>query len=44
LSTIHIPAALRELVVRQAGNRCGYRLTNEKVVGSPMEIDHLIST
>ena len=29
-------------MVRQAGNRCGYCLTDEEVVGSPMEIDHLI--
>lgn len=42
MSTTHVPAALRELVARQAGHRCGYCLTAEEVVGSAMEIDHLI--
>lgn len=33
---------LRELVARQASHRCGYCLTAEEVVGSPLEIDHLM--
>ncbi len=42
MSSTTVPAALRELVARQAGHRCGYCLTAEEVVGSAMEIDHLI--
>ncbi|MGH2409597.1 MAG: HNH endonuclease [Chloroflexota bacterium] len=42
MSTTHVPAALRELVAFQAGHRCGYCLTAEQVIGTPMEIDHLI--
>lgn len=33
---------LRERVSRQAGYRCGYCLTTEAVVGTPMELDHLL--
>jgi HNH endonuclease len=42
VSTTHVPAILRELVARQANHHCGYCLTAEEVVGTPMEIDHLI--
>lgn len=42
MSATYIPAVLRELVAQQAGRRCGYCLTAEEVVGSPMEIDHLV--
>lgn len=42
MSTARIPAALRELVAGQAAHRCGYCHTAEEIVGSPMEIDHLI--
>lgn len=38
----YIPRQLRELVSRQARYRCGYCLTQERVVGTPMEIDHII--
>jgi len=42
MSVTRVPAALRELVAFQAGHRCGYCLTAEHVIGTPMEIDHLI--
>ena len=42
MSTTRVPAALRARVTRQARHRCGYCLTAEQVVGSPMEIDHLV--
>ena len=42
MSDTHIPKALREKVTAQARRRCGYCLTQEAVVGAPMEIDHLI--
>jgi 5-methylcytosine-specific restriction endonuclease McrA len=38
----HIPKALRERITRQAKHRCGYCLTSEHIVGTPMEIDHII--
>lgn len=37
----YIPKALRDLITEQAGRRCGYCLTQEAIVGAPMEIDHL---
>ena len=42
MSEAYIPKALREKVSSQAQRRCGYCLTTEAVVGTPMEIDHLI--
>ena len=42
MSTTYIPRALRERVAQQARYRCGYCLTQEAVVGTPMEIDHII--
>jgi hypothetical protein len=42
MSHSYIPKALREQVTAQARRRCGYWLTQETIVGSPMEIDHLI--
>jgi HNH endonuclease len=42
MSDAYIPKALRERVAAQAHHRCGYRLTSEAIVGTPMEIDHLI--
>ena len=42
MSDIYIPKALREKVAAQAHHRCGYCLTAEAIVGTPMEIDHLI--
>ncbi len=42
MSETRIPRELRERVAAQAGYRCGYCLTAEAVVGTPMEFDHLI--
>jgi hypothetical protein len=42
MSRTRIPAWLRERVAKTARYRCGYCLSCEAVVGSPMEIDHLI--
>lgn len=38
----YIPVALRRRVANQARARCGYCLTQEMVIGRPMEFDHLI--
>ncbi len=42
MSKTYIPKALRDLITTQGQRRCGYCLTQEAVVGTPMEIDHLI--
>jgi len=42
MSRFYIPKALRERVAAQARHRCGYCLTSEAIVGTPMEIDHII--
>jgi 5-methylcytosine-specific restriction endonuclease McrA len=42
MSTTSIPKELRQRVAAQANYRCGYCLTSEAIVGTPMEIDHLI--
>jgi len=42
MSSGYIPAVLRERVARTAQYRCGYCLTAEAIVGTPMEIDHII--
>jgi hypothetical protein len=42
MSRSRIPNALRAKVAAQARFRCGYCLTSEAIVGTPMELDHLI--
>jgi hypothetical protein len=42
MSRTHVPRPLRERVAAQARHRCGYCLSQEAVVGTPMEIYHLI--
>src|SRR5438105_2006457 len=42
MSTSHISKELRQRVAAQAGYRCGYCLTSEALVGTPMELDHII--
>lgn len=42
MSKTYIAKALRELVSQQAQHRCGYCLSQEAVVGMPMELDHII--
>ncbi len=42
MSQTHVPNSLRERMSSEARFRCGYCLTREAVVGTPMEIDHII--
>src|ERR1700716_1987915 len=42
MSQTRVPNSLREQVSSEARYRCGYCLTSEAVVGTPMELDHLI--
>jgi hypothetical protein len=41
VSPDYIPVELRRRVASQARHRCGYCLTQELVIGRPMELDHL---
>ncbi|MCP4659086.1 MAG: HNH endonuclease [bacterium] len=41
MSSAYIPVELRRRVAEQARYRCGYCLTQELVIGRPMEFDHL---
>lgn len=38
----YVPQLLHERVAAQARHRCGYCLTSEAIVGTPMEIDHIV--
>jgi hypothetical protein len=38
----YIPKWLRERIAEQAAYRCGYCLSSERIVGAPMELDHII--
>jgi 5-methylcytosine-specific restriction endonuclease McrA len=42
MSRTRLPRALRERVADRARHRCGYCLTAEAIVGTPMEVDHII--
>ncbi|WP_437755688.1 HNH endonuclease [Sorangium sp. So ce1389] len=42
MSGTYIPKALRLRIAEEARHRCGYCLTQEVLVGAPMEIDHLV--
>ena len=42
MSGTHIPQQLRDRIALEARHRCGYCLTAEAIVGTPMELDHLI--
>jgi len=42
MSEAYIPNTLRQRVAAQARHRGGYCLTSEAIVGTPMEIDHII--
>jgi 5-methylcytosine-specific restriction endonuclease McrA len=42
MSRTYIAKELRERVAADARHRCGYCLTAEAIVGTAMEIDHLI--
>ncbi len=41
MSSVYIPSELRERIARQALYRCGYCLTQEAVVGTAMEVEHI---
>jgi hypothetical protein len=38
----YIPAALRQLVIEQAGSRCGYCLVEQDLLYVPLEFEHVI--
>ena len=42
MSRTYVRKALREQVRAAAHHRCGYCQTTEAIVGTPMEIDHLV--
>jgi HNH endonuclease len=42
MTSIYISPKLRARVAEQARYRCGYCLSLERIVGIPMEMDHLI--
>jgi hypothetical protein len=42
VTTIYIPTALRQLVIEQAGNRCGYCLVHQELHYGPLEIEHIV--
>lgn len=42
MSRSYIGRALREQVSSEARHRCGYCLTSARIIGTPMEIDHII--
>jgi hypothetical protein len=37
-----VPKSLRDLVAAEAGYRCGYCLTDQRVSGTQMHIEHLV--
>ena len=42
MSKAYIPAKLRQQVAEEASYRCGYCLTDQRIIGHPMVMDHLI--
>ncbi len=40
----YIPHKLRQLIIKQAGNRCGYCLGEQRYILAPLEIDHVLPT
>ncbi|MCA1597803.1 MAG: HNH endonuclease [Chloroflexi bacterium] len=42
MTAARLSRALRARVSAQARHRCGYCLTVEAIVGTPMEVDHII--
>lgn len=42
MSRAHIPKALRDRIAAQARYRCGYCLTSSRIVGTPLEIEHIL--
>jgi len=42
MSRSYVAKALREQIATDARHRCGYCLTSARIIGAPMEIDHII--
>ena len=42
MSRTRIPKVMRSRVAEQSRYRCGYCLTPEAIVGTPMQVDHII--
>ncbi len=42
MSAARVSAALKLRITRQAGSRCGYCLTSERLTGIPLTLDHII--
>jgi 5-methylcytosine-specific restriction endonuclease McrA len=42
MSKTYIPKALRQKVAAQAKYRCGFCLSQEKITGFSMEVDHIV--
>jgi len=42
MSRSYVPKVLREQIAAEARHRCGYCLTSTSIMGTPMEIDHII--
>ena len=42
MSRSYIAKALRDQIATDARHRCGYCLTSARIIGAPMEIDHII--
>ncbi|MCP4007443.1 MAG: HNH endonuclease [bacterium] len=41
MTSSYVPKALRQRISEQARDRCGYCLSQEAIVGAPMEIEHI---
>ena len=42
MSKAYIAQALRQRVAEQGRHRCGYCLTQEQIVGVPMDVEHIV--
>ena len=42
MSGAYIPVALRQLIIEQAGNRCGYCLVDQDLLYVPLEFEHIL--
>lgn len=42
MSRVRIPSELRAAIELEARRRCGYCLTTERIIGTPLEIDHIV--
>jgi hypothetical protein len=42
MSRSYVAKALREEITKDARHRCGYCLTSARIIGAPLEIEHII--